>query len=224
MLRSKTASRSASAYCRIFFALPPPIRRSPKTSGVLRSSPIGAVSIFQDITELKRIQQELERSNRELSQFSYAVSHDLQAHVRGVRALTQLLVQRDYGSADSLQLLTLIEHATSSMESLIESLPRYAQAGQGQLNRQRVSLDQIIESVRMTLASLITETGATIVCESLPAIEADPVLLGQLLQNLIANAIQYRRPGEAPVIEISGSISGGMWEFAVKDNGQGIPL
>ena len=65
----------------------------------------GAVSIFQDISELKRAQQdresllqELERSNRELSQFSYAVSHDLQAPVRSVRALTQILVRRDGGS------------------------------------------------------------------------------------------------------------------------------
>ena len=83
----------------------------------------GAVSIFQDITELKRIQQdrevllhELERSNRELSQFSYAVSHDLQAPVRSVRALTQLLVRRDESlQEDSSHLLTLIEQASVGM-------------------------------------------------------------------------------------------------------------
>ena len=134
----------------------------------------GAVSIFQDITELKRIQQErevllheLERSNRELSQFSYAVSHDLQAPVRGVRALTQLLVRRDDGlQDDSSHLLTLIEQAASGMERLIESLLRYAQAGQGQLNRQRVAVDQIIESVRMTLAPLITEDRVRELCAS----------------------------------------------------------
>jgi signal transduction histidine kinase len=192
----------------------------------------GVVSVFQDITQLKRIQQdreamlkELERSNRELSQFSYAVSHDLQAPVRRVRALTQLLERRDDSSTvDHSHLLTLIEQATSGMERLIESLLRYAQAGQGQLNRQRVLVDGIIESVRMTLAPLITETGATIICKPLPAVEADPVLLEQLLQNLIVNALRYHRPEEAPVIEISGSVSGEVWQFAVKDNGQGIPL
>ncbi len=199
------------------------------SSGVIT----GAVSIFQDITELKRTQKdrevllkELERSNRELSQFSYAVSHDLQAPVRGVRALTQLLAQRRGDSLpdDSSQLVTLIEQATSGMERLIESLLRYAQAGQGELNRQRVSLGHIVESVRTTLASLIAETGATIVCKPLPEVEADPVLLELLLQNLIVNALQYHRPEVAPVIEISGSVSRGVWEFAVKDNGQGIPL
>jgi signal transduction histidine kinase len=110
------------------------------------------------------------------------------------------------------------------MERLIESLLRYAQAGQGQLNRQPVQVGQIVESVRMTLAPLIAETGAQIICKPLPAVEADPVLLEQLLQNLIGNALLYHRPGESPVVEISGSRSGEVWQFAVKDNGQGIPL
>jgi signal transduction histidine kinase len=192
----------------------------------------GAVSIFQNITELKRVQQErevllheLERSNRELSQFSYAVSHDLQAPVRNVRTLTQILVQRDDRlQEDSSHLLTLIEQAAAGMERLIESLLRYAQAGQGHLNRQRVPVDHIIESVRRTLAPLIAETRAQIVCGPLPAVDADPVLLEQLVQNLVANALQYHRPGEAPVVEISGNHSGEVWQFAVKDNGQGIPL
>jgi signal transduction histidine kinase len=191
----------------------------------------GAVSIFQDIDELKRSQQErevllheLERSNRELSQFSYAVSHDLQAPVRGVRALTRLLVRRDDSQHDdSAHLLTLIEQATSGMERLIDSLLRYAQAGQGQLNRQRVNVDQILQRVLATLAPLITQTRAQIVCEPLPAVDADPVLLEMVLQNLISNSLQYRRPGEAPVIEISGGNSGDSWQFVVKDNGQGIP-
>jgi light-regulated signal transduction histidine kinase (bacteriophytochrome) len=89
------------------------------------------------------------------------------------------------------------------MDSLIEALLRYAQAGQGQLNRQRVHVDQIIESVRATLALLIEDSGAQIVCKPLPVVEADPILLEHLLQNLIANAIKYRRPEEAPAVEIS---------------------
>jgi signal transduction histidine kinase len=109
------------------------------------------------------------------------------------------------------------------MQRLIESLLRYAQAGQGQLNRLRVPVDPIIRSVCTTLAPLIAETGAQIVCKPLPVVEADPVLLEQLLQNLVANAIQYHRPEEAPIVEISGRLSGKVWQFAVKDNGQGIP-
>jgi len=191
----------------------------------------GAVSIFQDITELKCIQEEretllkeLERSNRELSAFSYAVSHDLREPVRGVRTLAQLLVRRgDSLQGDSSHVLTMIEQAMGGMERLIESLLRYAQAGQGQLHRQQVPVDRIIESVRLTLAPLITQTAARIVCTPLPAVEADPVMLEQLFQNLIANALQYHRPGEAPIIQITGGYSGGVCQIAVKDNGQGVP-
>ena len=125
---------------------------------------------------------------------------------------------------DTSHLLTLIEQASVGMERLIESLLRYAQAGQGHLDRKRVSVDQIIESVKVSLAALITETGAQIVCKPLPAVEADPVLLEQLFQNLIGNSLQYRRPGEAPLVEISVEHSGELWQFAVKDNGQGIPI
>ncbi len=191
----------------------------------------GAVSIFQDITELKRVQQEregllheLERSNRDLSQFSYAVSHDLKAPVHHVRALTQLLVRRGHSvQEDSSHLLSLIEQAADRMESLIESLLRYAQAGQGQLKRKQVPVNPIIESLRLTLAPLITKTHAQIVCKPLPVVEADAVLMEQLFQNLIVNAIQYHRPDEAPVVEISGERLGDEWQFAVKDNGEGIP-
>jgi light-regulated signal transduction histidine kinase (bacteriophytochrome) len=191
----------------------------------------GAVSIFQDIDELKHGQREremllheLERSNLELSQFSYAVSHDLQAPLRGVRALTQLLVRRgDSLQDESAHLLTLIEQATSGMERLIDSLLRYAQAGKGLLNRQCVKMDHIIEGVRATLAPLITEKRARIIYNSLPAVNADPVQLELVFQNLVSNALQYHCPGEAPVIEISGSSSGDSWQFAVRDNGQGIP-
>ena len=191
----------------------------------------GAVSIFQDITELKRMQQErddllyeLERSNRELSQFSYAVSHGLKAPVNHVRALTQLLIRREPSlKEDSARLLTMIERAAGRMEHLIQSLLLYAQAGQGELNRQRLQIDSIIESVRVTLEPLITKTRAEIICRPLSAVDGDPVLLEQLFQNLVANAIQYHRPEESPMVEISGAPLGEGWQFAVKDNGQGIP-
>jgi len=91
------------------------------------------------------------------------------------------------------------------------------------LERKLVHVDPIIESVRLTLAPLIANTRAHIVCRPLPAVEADPVLLEQVFQNLICNAIQYHRPEEAPVVEISGERLGGEWQFAVKINGEGIP-
>lgn len=188
----------------------------------------GTVNIFQEVTEMKLIQQERERllaelwlSNIELSRFSFAVSHDLQAPVRHVRSLVQLL-RDDKGSENPAKLLGMIEKATTRIEGFVESLLKYAQVGAGQLNWQRVAMVSVVDSVRMTLGPLISKTGAQIVANSLPAMEGDPVLLEQLLQNLISNAILYRRAEEAPVVEISAEQAEGGWQFAVKDNGSGI--
>ena len=191
----------------------------------------GAVNIFQDITEIKRRQQErehllqeLERSNRELSQFSYAVSHDLQAPVRTVRALTQLLLRRDGAPPeDTSHLAAMIEQASDSMQRLIESLLRYAQAGHSELNRETISPGPVIESVRVSLAAAIAKTNARVVVRPLPEIDADPVQLEQVFQNLIDNAIKFHKPGEPPVIEIRCEALAQGWQFTVTDNGQGIP-
>lgn len=174
----------------------------------------GAVNIFQDITEIKCRQQEreqllheLERSNRDLSEFSYAVSHDLQAPVRSVRTLTQLLVRRKGGPPEELShLAALIDQAADGMEHLIASLLQYAQAGQGELSRKTVSAEAVIESARVSLSDSIAKTNARVICHPLPDIDADPIQLQQVFQNLVANAIKYRRPGESPVIEIQGSL------------------
>ena len=191
----------------------------------------GAVCIFQDITEFNRLQKEregflheLERSNRELSEFSYAVSHDLKAPIRNVRMLTQLLARRaDSLPEDSAHLLNLIDQAAAGMDLLVESLLRYAQAGNGKLICEQVPVETIIESVRATLTPAIVKTRATVVWKPMPTVEADPILLEHLFQNLVANAIQYHRPGEVPMVEISAGLCGEEWQFSVKDNGQGIP-
>ena len=191
----------------------------------------GAVNIFQDVTEIKcrqqereQLLQELARSNRELSQFSYAVSHDLQEPVSSIRALTRLLVRREGAPPeDALHLATLIEKASDGMQRLIESMLKYAQCGQGQLSRKTISADAVIESVLVSLASLIASTNAHIVCRPLPEVDADPIQLRQVFENLIANSIKYSEPGRSPLIEVSGEPLEDGWRFTITDNGQGIP-
>lgn len=191
----------------------------------------GAVCILQDISGIKRAQQErerllneLERSNHELSRFSYAVSHDLQAPVRSVRALTQLLIKRNDGATqDLLDLAELIDQAAAGMDHTVDSLLRYAQVGQGELRRETVSTQAAVDAVCVSLGSLIEKTGARIAYSALPVVEADPVLLQLLFQNLISNAIKYHRPGTPPIIAIEGGRSEEGWRFAVTDEGQGIP-
>ena len=190
----------------------------------------GAVNIVQDISGIKRAQREreqllreLERSNQELSQFSHAVSHDLQTPIRNICALTELLAQRVHADPVGVdELITLIAQASNGMERLITSLLQYAQAGHGTLQRQQVAADSIVDAVRLSLAPLITEHRARILSAGLPVIDADPVLIEHVLQNLVANAIKYHRTGEPPVVEIRGEAIPAGWRFSVKDNGQGI--
>jgi PAS domain S-box-containing protein len=192
--------------------------------------PNGVVNIFQNVTEVKcrerereTLLRELERSNQELSRFSYAVSHDLRAPVRSILTLAQLLTRRNGGSTeDAAHLTSLIEQGASGMDRLIESLLKYAQVGQGEIDRQRVSANSIVDSVRVSLAALIAETGARITCTSLPVVEADAVQIEQVFQNLVANAIKYRRPDVSPLIEIEGETLVDEWRFAIRDNGRGV--
>lgn len=192
----------------------------------------GAATIFLDITERLIAEQERERllaefarSNQELARFSYAVSHDLQAPIRTIRSLTEHLARhRPAGwDAEEQKLLTMVIQAAGGMQHLIESLLKYAQAGQGQIHAESVPLGTVIDTVELTLATLIAETHTRIVRGSLPIVHADQTQLEQLIQNLVSNAIQYRRPDESPVIEISGTRIEGGWELRVADNGQGIP-
>jgi PAS domain S-box-containing protein len=191
----------------------------------------GAVCILQDISGIKRAKEErehlvaeLKRSNYELSRFSHAVSHDLQSPIRSVRFLTQLLIRRnDCLPQGAARLADLIEQAASGMEDMVDSLLRYAQAGKGELRRETVSTEAVVDAVRLSLGALIEKTGARISCSALPIVEADPVLLQLLFQNLIANAIKYCRPGHPPVIAIEGDRCDEGWKFAVTDHGQGIP-
>ena len=189
------------------------------------------MSIFVDVTDRLMVEQERERllaeiarSNQELARFSYAVSHDLQTPVRTIRNLIELLARRPDGrEAEEQRLLTMVTQAADFMQRLIESLLKYAQAGQGQIHRESVPLGAVIDTVELTLGPLIAKTHAQILRGSLPTMRADGTQLERLIQNLVSNAIQYRQPDEAPVIEISCMQVQGGWELRVADNGQGIP-
>lgn len=89
------------------------------------------------------------------------------------------------------------------------------------LNRQAVSAQTVMDAVCISLGALINTTGARI-CSGLPAVDADASQLEQLLQNVVANAIKYQRPGIAPEIEIRADRHKDEWRFSVKDNGEGI--
>jgi signal transduction histidine kinase len=122
---------------------------------------------------------------------------------------------------DEQQFMTFITEAAGNMEHLIESLLRYAESTD-ELTTARVSVGPLIDRVMRQLEPLMREAGATITTGPLPEINADPVRLQQVFQNLIVNAINYSA-GEPPRIHISASVTDEGHQFAVADNGIGIP-
>jgi PAS domain S-box-containing protein len=196
---------------------------------------VGASIIFtavlRDVTErraaeeaLARQAAELTRSNRELEQFAYVASHDLQEPLRMVASYTQLLGRR-YGAKlddDAREFISFAVDGVTRMQALINDLLAYSRAGTREAPFEVVEAEAVLDRVLATLEPTIMEAGATVVRQQLPTVLADPVQLGQVLQNLVQNAIKFRRPEVSPVVRISAEPVGGEWVFTIADNGIGI--
>jgi PAS domain S-box-containing protein len=189
-----------------------------------------ASAIIRDITERRRSQEalarasdELRRSNKDLEQFAYAASHDLQEPLRTVRSFLQLLV-RDYEDrldARARELIDFAADGAARMERLIGDLFDYSRVGTHGRASEVVDCNELVDSVVRNLRTTIDENKAQIRAEQLPQVLADPGQLTELFQNLISNAIKFRRD-EGPRIVISALETGDEWTFSIRDNGIGI--
>ena len=175
------------------------------------------------VAALRERSDELERSNRDLEQFAYLASHDLQEPLRMVRSYTRLLQERYTGrlDADADNFLGFAADGAARMHKLIDDLLAYALLGRRGAELGPVSIGAALECARLNLAGALDEAGARIECAELPVVLGNATQLAQLLQNLVGNALKYR--GEAaPLVRISARRVGEFWEFACVDNGIGI--
>jgi PAS domain S-box-containing protein len=184
----------------------------------------GYVNLYgRDITDRKRAEDELKRSNTELEQFAYVSSHDLQEPLRGIAGLAQLLQQRYQGRLDSRadEYITLIVDGTQRMQTLINDLLAYSRIGRRGELIQTTEAEAALQATLENLKLAIQEHGARVTNDSLPTVQADPTQLIQLFQNLIGNALKFRaeRP---PQIHVGVADEGQFWQFSVHDNGIGI--
>ncbi len=192
--------------------------------------PYEYLAIRADISERKkaeaRIHQymlELERSNQELEQFAYIASHDLQEPLRMVGSYMDLL-RRRYGPSldkDAREFVDFAVDGASRMKQLVNDLLQYSRINRAS-EASPVDCGVVVERVLRTLKARIDESGANIVVDSLPVVMADETQMVQLFQNLIANAIKFRRDGVDPQIHISARAKDGRWQFEIEDNGIGI--
>jgi len=192
---------------------------------------VGSVLVLHDMTERERAErqirqrtEELARSNRDLEQFAYVASHDLQEPLRAVAGPLQLL-QRRYQDQLDARADEFIGHAVDGatrMQTLIDDLLSYSRVGRFEDPTQPVSAEQALEFALKNLVVVIEETGARIEHETLPVVQAISSQLALLFQNLIGNALKFRRKERTPVIRVRAEPLDGEWRFSVADNGIGI--
>jgi len=174
--------------------------------------------------ELEAQTEELERSNEELEQFAYIASHDLQEPLRMISSYTQLLAKRykDQLDNDANEFINYAVDGANRMQVLINDLLSYSRVGTKGEEFSHVDLNSVLEAVKANLKGVIEETGAVIKYSKLPTVMADNSQMIQLFQNLIGNAVKFRREGVTPEIEITSKKEGNLFRFVVKDNGIGI--
>jgi signal transduction histidine kinase len=173
--------------------------------------------------ELARKVDELARSNADLEQFAYVASHDLQEPLRMVASYTQLLSERYSGKLDETadKYIGYASEGAVRMQHLIQDLLAFSRVGRAGVTCQSVDCNAVIDEVLQSLTAAIQESGAVVTHAPLPAVWADTPQLAQVFQNLIGNAIKFRKEA-VPEITVLAEKSGPNWLFSVSDNGIGI--
>lgn len=191
---------------------------------------IAVRSTLVDITELKETQKELEiqkedllRTNEDLEQFVSICSHDLQEPLATIRFSSDFLATKyeEEFSEKSKEYLGYIHEASGRMSEQIKGLLQHSRIGKDVV-RERVKISQLIEIVKYDLSKRIRDTQAQVYVGKMPILMGHKLELRLLFQNLISNAIKYRKPNENPVVRISSYTDSGFHFFAIVDNGIGI--
>jgi signal transduction histidine kinase len=179
--------------------------------------------VAERTAELNERAKELARSNSELQQFAYVASHDLQEPLRMVASFTQLLAKR-YGDKlddDAREFIHYAVDGATRMQTLISDLLSYSRVGTQGRPLVPTDCEALIAKILGDLKFAIMESGAVVTHDPLPVVLADPQQLGQLLQNLLTNAIKFHGK-EIPRIHFTAERCGNDWKISVRDNGIGI--
>ena len=183
----------------------------------------GIAGIARDITEAKRAEADLRRSNAELEQFAFVASHDLQEPLRAMAGTVQVLQRRYQGQLDA-RADEIIAHAVAAvtrMQTLVSDLLAFSRLNRHGDSFAPTEFAEVLCDVSENLEVAIAESGAIITHDELPEVMADATQMRQLLQNLLSNAIKFRRQ-EPLQIHISARRDENTWLFSVRDNGPGI--
>jgi PAS domain S-box-containing protein len=219
--------------CRI--ALPDGVERVLHGEGEVARDADGRVTgmfgIAQDITERKQTEdalrdyaEDLRRSNEDLERYAYVSSHDLQEPLRSIVSFSQLLERNYKGKLDSDadEYIAFIVEGGNRMQALILDLLAYSRVNSKAQDLRPTDTEAVMAAVERHLDGPLRVAGGTLTYDPLPTVTADPLQLELVFENLIGNAIKFRRPDEPLRIHIGARSLDGVWEFSVTDNGIGI--
>jgi light-regulated signal transduction histidine kinase (bacteriophytochrome) len=173
--------------------------------------------------EAEEVNKELERKNKELEQFAYVASHDMQEPLRTTASFIDLLQKQYRGKLDEKadKYFTYVLQSSERMKTLIQDLLDYSRIGRKQ-EREQVDCNAIMQDVVADLAIAIRENNAIIQYDALPVIWGHATEIKLLFQNLVMNAIKFRRKDVEPQVKIAAVKAGEYWRFSCSDNGIGI--
>ncbi|MGK7905353.1 MAG: ATP-binding protein [Hormoscilla sp.] len=178
------------------------------------------------LEKLENLNSELARSNQELEQFAYIVSHDLQQPLMSISGFAKLFVKtyEDRLDAQALHFIDRIVTGANRMQELIKDLLSYSRLGKKEFVLDATDCNQVVAQVLSNLQGAIASSGAIVAYENMPTVMANEWQIAQLFQNLIANAIKYSRPDLAPRVNVSVEMKQELneWQFGIHDNGIGI--
>jgi light-regulated signal transduction histidine kinase (bacteriophytochrome) len=177
-----------------------------------------------DETARKQLQDSLTESNSALEQFAYVASHDLQEPLRTMGTYAQLLARQYGGNLDAQadQFLAFIVSAAARMSSLVQDLLSYARLTTEEERPSSIALDEDLEAAITHLDQAIQESDARITHDPLPTLPVDRGQMVRLFQNLIGNAVKYRKPGQPSEVHVSAEQKGTEWVISIRDNGIGF--
>ncbi len=192
---------------------------------------VGTTSFGRDITEQKKAEikikektEELKRSNIELEQFAYIVSHDLQEPLRSISGFTEILARRYKNKLDpeADQFITYVINGSKRMQQMINDILALSRVGTKTKEFLPAYITDVLDSVFINLRLLIEKNNAIITYDKMPIVNVDKSQFVQLFQNLVENAIKFRKKDVIPKIHISAKKEKNEWIFSVQDNGIGI--
>ncbi len=185
---------------------------------------IGYSKIMSDETARKQLQDSLTESNTALEQFAYVASHDLQEPLRTMRSYAQLLLSEYQGKldVDADRFLSFIENASARMSILVKDLLAYARFATEVERPSSIALDDDLEAALTHLDQAIKESGVSVTHDPMPTVQVDRGQMVRLFQNLIGNAVKYRKPQAVPEVHVSAEPRDAEWVISVRDNGIGF--